>query len=228
VAQYLKADVRKNIATAAARVFARRGYAQATMAEIAAAAGVSTGNIYRYYENKGVLLDAVVSADFVRTFSTLLRRRVQSLGGVNDVRSLAADHLFHLASDDLLRFCVDNRLRVVILLGRCVGSRHEGFAERTVQDLIGLAVAHVRILHPRLHVPAAVRFNLQQIYRSLVGTMVTVLARFDDEKQLRAIVGGYSRYHLAGLNALFDGSLGPLTSTTRGRARRAPRKHPGR
>jgi AcrR family transcriptional regulator len=45
------------ILDAAAQVFARRGYDRATTKEIAAAAGVSEGTLYRYFENKkGILL----------------------------------------------------------------------------------------------------------------------------------------------------------------------------
>ncbi len=206
MAQYLKDAVQESIAAAAVRVFAQRGYAGATMGEIAAAAGISTGNVYRYYQNKSVLFHEVLSDAFVRRFGALLRRRVRSLDGVADVRTLEADHLFHLASEDLLRFCIDNRLRVVILLGRCAGSRHADFAERTVTDLIRLAIAHFRARDPRLEVTPALHTTLTQIYRNFVHTMVTVLADNDDEAVIREMVSGHSRYHLAGLKELFEGS----------------------
>ena len=207
--QVLKDDVQAGIAAAATRVFAQRGYAAATMAGIAAAAGVSTGNVYRYYESKDVLFDDVVSERFVRTFAGLIRRRVRALDGVADVRTLEPSHLYHLASEDLLRFCIENRLRVVILLGRAAGSRHAGFAERTVQDLIALAIAHFRALDPRLEVTRARRFALLHIYRSFVGAMVTVLASFTDPVAIRALIGDYTRYHLAGLQELFAGNGAP-------------------
>lgn len=206
MAQVLKDEVQESITRAAVAVFARRGYRKATIGEIAAEAGISTGNVYRYFEGKAALFDAVVSADFARTFRRLLRRRVESLDGVDDVRELEASHLYHLASEDLLRFCIDNRLRVVILLGRAEGSPHEGFAEQTVQDLMAMAIAHFRGLQPEMRVTRALRFNLGQIYHSFVHTMMTVLASFDDEAAIREIVGGYTRYHLAGLNYLFEGA----------------------
>ncbi len=207
--QVLKDDVQAGIAAAATRVFAQRGYAAATMAEVAAAAGVSTGNVYRYFESKHVLFDDVVSVRFARTFAGLVRRRVRALDGVTDVRALEPSHLYHLASEELLRFCIEHRLRVVILLGRAAGSRHAGFAERMVQDLIALAIAHFRALEPRREVTRARRFALLQIYRNFVGTMVTVLAGFTDPGTIRALVGDYSRYHLAGVQELFAGDGAP-------------------
>ncbi len=204
MAQILKDRVQEDIVAAAVRVFARHGYAAATMAEIAAAAGISTGNVYRYYESKSVLFHDVVSDGFVRTLTRLLRRRVRSLDGVADVRALDAGHRYHRASEDLVRFCIDERLRVVILLGRSAGSRHVGFAERVVRELTALAVAHFRALDPGLEVSQAMRFALREIYRNFVRTMVTVLASFEDEAAIREIVGDYARYHLAGLDSLFD------------------------
>lgn len=43
---------RQSILAAATRVFSQKGIAAATMAEIAAEAGISPGAIYRYFENK--------------------------------------------------------------------------------------------------------------------------------------------------------------------------------
>jgi AcrR family transcriptional regulator len=223
--QQLKEHVRQRIVAAAVQVFAARGHAAATMAEIAAAAGISTGNIYRYYESKSALFHDVIDDAFVRRFTTLLRRRVESLEGVDDVGTLETSHLYHLASEDLLRFCIDNRLRVVILLGRSAGSRHAGFGERTVGDLIALAIAHFRALDPALEVTRALRFTLEQIYRSLLRTMVTVLGEFEDEAAIRASVAGYSRYHLAGLKNLFEGAPETgLRAPRRSRAARRPKR----
>ncbi|WP_437752927.1 TetR/AcrR family transcriptional regulator [Sorangium sp. So ce1389] len=206
MAQVLKDDVQESIAAAALTVFARKGYESATMAEIARTAGVSTGNIYRYYANKDALFYTVVDDGFVRAFTLLLRRRVKALDGVDDIRTLPPSAAYHLASEELLRFCIENRLRVVILLGRAGGSRYERFFEETVQRLVELAIEHFRALSPcpqATEVTETARFNLDQIYRSLVGTMVSTLARFEDEAAIREAVGGYSKYHLAGLKSFF-------------------------
>src|SRR5687767_8998484 len=98
--QVLKDDVRRRLIETALLVFADRGYAGATMGDIAAAVGVSTGNVYRYFPGKRELFDAAVPAAFVRAFRTLLRRRVRALDGVRDVRELPPGAPYHLASED--------------------------------------------------------------------------------------------------------------------------------
>jgi AcrR family transcriptional regulator len=199
MAQYLKDHVRQAIADAGARVFAEKGYKGATMDEIARRAEISKGNLYRYYENRDALFYDVVSDEMARGFRQRLHRRMTALrSGGPDAASVYA-----LASADLLDFCIANRLAVVVLLSRAEGSRHEGFAERTIQDLIKLAIEHFRALDPELRVTPPLRFDLDLVYRGFLGAMVRALAEIEDEATIRAVVEGYSRYHLAGLQALF-------------------------
>jgi AcrR family transcriptional regulator len=205
VPQVLKDSVRQRLVAAAAEVFTRRGYQGAGMSEIAAAAGVSTGNVYRYFPGKGELLDGVVPPEFVRRFRELLRRRVRALDGVRDVRDLAPDAPYHLASEELLRFCIEHRLRVIVLLARAGGSRYERFAEHTVEDLMRLAVAHFQSVGPGVELSRTLRFDLILIYRAFVSVLVSILERFETETSIREAVEAYTRYHLAGLKSFFEG-----------------------
>lgn len=203
MAQQLKDEVQEAIASAALEVFARKGFRQATMAEIGKAARISTGNIYRYYENKEELFHALVTEEFVAAFLDLLRRRVKALDGIEDVRELAPTAAFHGVSEELLSFCLANRQRVIILLGRSEGTRYESFAEELVATLSKLAIAHFRTLRPELELTRTMRFNLERIYRNFVGVMVDLLTHFPKEPDLRRAVEDYSRYHLAGLKSFF-------------------------
>lgn len=51
---------RQDILSAAAKIFAERGFAEATMEDVAAAAQVAKGTVYLYFETKNALLDAVL------------------------------------------------------------------------------------------------------------------------------------------------------------------------
>lgn len=57
--RYLE-ERRQEILDAARRVFVEKGYAAATMNDIAAEAGVAAGSIYRYFPSKADLISAVV------------------------------------------------------------------------------------------------------------------------------------------------------------------------
>ena len=203
MAQVLKEEVQKRIVDAALAVFAMKGYAAATIGEIAAAAGISTGNVYRYYENKEALFEDAVDETFVRRFSALVSQRVTTLAGVEDVRRLGPEAPWFTASEELMRFTVENRLRLVILLGRAGGTRWASFAGDLAEELVRLAVAHFRSVRPGLEVSDTTRFALQRIYASLIETSARILAEYEDEARIREAVASYSRYHLAGLRELF-------------------------
>ena len=187
----------RNLVAAAAEVFAKRGYERAAMGEIATAAGVSTGNVYRYFPGKRELFDAAVPPAFVRRFRELLRRRVRALNGIRDVRDLSPDAPYHLASEELLRFCLDHRLRVIVLLARSAGSRYQRFAEHTVDDLVRLAVAHFESVDPararEVELRCTTRFDLTEIYRAFVSVLVAILVRFETEASIREAIGAYNR-----------------------------------
>jgi len=58
-----KADRHGRILAAASELFRDHGYEQVKMEAIAAAAEVSIGTIYNYYQNKGDLLVAIVAME---------------------------------------------------------------------------------------------------------------------------------------------------------------------
>jgi AcrR family transcriptional regulator len=53
---------REAILAAAHRLFARRGFHNTTMGQVAAEAGLSTGAVYRYFSGKEVLIEALAAA----------------------------------------------------------------------------------------------------------------------------------------------------------------------
>jgi AcrR family transcriptional regulator len=59
-------QTRDRVLAAAAKVFARAGYERATVGEIAAEAGMSTGAIYGHYDGKAELFSAVLRAHVQR------------------------------------------------------------------------------------------------------------------------------------------------------------------
>lgn len=61
MAQFLKDTVKDNIKASALEVFTEKGYGKASVKAIAQRAGVSVGNVYRYFDNKEALYSEVIS-----------------------------------------------------------------------------------------------------------------------------------------------------------------------
>lgn len=58
--QILKEEIREQIENAAIDVFLKKGFARASMQEVAARAGVSVSNIYNYFESKEKLFYTII------------------------------------------------------------------------------------------------------------------------------------------------------------------------
>ena len=91
-----KADRDQRILNAAAELFRAAGYDGAKIEAIAKHAGVSTGTIYNYYENKGDLLVAIVSMEVNEILAAGERLIDKPLPDTSTaVRSLFAIYLEH-------------------------------------------------------------------------------------------------------------------------------------
>ena len=205
MAQVLKHEVRERIVAAAARVFARQGAAAATVSGIAAAAGVSTGNLYRYFPTREALLAAVVPDALARRLAALLTGKVRALSGVSDIARTGERGPWRVASEELLAFAIEHRHGVVILLGqgRAEGTSHERFAQRMVERLVTLALGWAASVEPSLEVTQSARVALARIYRNLLETVSAILESTEDEAAIRDAVVSFSTYHLAGMKAFF-------------------------
>lgn len=200
MAQTRKDEIDRALREAALACFAEAGFTATTVAQIARRAGVSTGNVYRYYASKDALFAAVVPDTLARRLVAALQARVRALEGVADVAQLPPDADFHRATADLMTLCVQRRLEVAVLLARAEGTPHAGLPEQVVDMLVAGTLAHFDA--PAL--PASQVFVLRALYRDLLDTVAALLLRFEEEDALLRAAHALSRYHLAGLSAFFS------------------------
>ncbi len=88
-----KARTRARLLESAAQVVARRGFAGASLEEIAESAGYSTGAVYANFENKEQLFMELVAARRTRGLARrveLLRQAVEEGGDADPLQALAA------------------------------------------------------------------------------------------------------------------------------------------
>jgi AcrR family transcriptional regulator len=196
--QTLKPERRERLIAAAEEVFARRGYAGATIAEIARAAGVSAANVYLYFENKDALFYEVFSDEFTATFLRLLKKRVAGLVRVKELTALDAEA--EGDAQQLLRFWIDNRLKVVTILDRAHGSRHEGFRALFVAELMRPTLAKMRADAAGKRLDPRVRFVLERIFDNTVQMIVSILQQHAEEADIRAAISAFWSYQLAGMS----------------------------
>ena len=100
---------RRAIIDAAAKVFVQKGYASASVSEIASVAGVSDGLIYRYFDDKRALLDIVLSEYFRKIVAKLEHAAASDAAFPEKVHNLISQHLRSFLEDlDFCRFFVSD------------------------------------------------------------------------------------------------------------------------
>jgi TetR/AcrR family fatty acid metabolism transcriptional regulator len=99
------ADKREAILRAATRVFARNGYFNSKVADIASAAGVADGTVYLYFKSKEEILHSI----FDRTMEEAIAAGRKQLSAITDPR----EKLRRIAELHLERMSTDRDLAVV-------------------------------------------------------------------------------------------------------------------
>jgi AcrR family transcriptional regulator len=116
--QRLKDDTRARILAAGRAAFAERGFAGASMRDIAARAGVTAGNVYRYFRGKDGLFDAVVGPAHRALLSVVRADRGVDRRAVADFRAIEP------VIERVLDACRTTRTEILILADHGAGTRY--------------------------------------------------------------------------------------------------------
>src|SRR4029453_1374990 len=96
-------DRREQIAEAAMRVFAQKGYMRATNKDIAREAGITTGLIYHYFDSKEALLKALVELRSPVHLTRSLSSQMLALPPETMIRSLMLQMLEIVESEEFIQ-----------------------------------------------------------------------------------------------------------------------------
>lgn len=195
--QVLKSETRERVMAAAEAIFAESGFRGATMAAIAERAGISTGNVYRYFASKEELFETLFPESFADELMRLLRKRVGSLTRTADLLELDAEARGD--AEALLRFWVEHRRKVVVLLDRAEGSARADVRGRFVEALVRPTSDSLRERAGGRRLAKVERLLLRQLFDNTVRTLVAILDESSDDAEIRNAFEGFWSYQLAGL-----------------------------
>ncbi|WNR44496.1 TetR/AcrR family transcriptional regulator [Paenibacillus roseipurpureus] len=133
--QILKDEVKQSIRQAALAEFKKHGYLKASIRQIADAAGITPGNIYRYFKSKDDLFDELIQPIHAQLAEVL---RVTKQEVDSTLCTVLSDHLVILRQIDasLIQLFKESSAELTILLNLSEGSRYQS----TKQDMITLVV----------------------------------------------------------------------------------------
>lgn len=139
--QHLKESVKENITKAALKEFNEKGYKNSSMRIIARNAGIVSGNIYRYFENKEALFNYIAEPVYekVSDAMTVIQSEIQNFNGPWDDKHVLT-FVKHLCSQFLENISgCDTEL--LILLDKSSGSIYESAKKELIlqiQKIIGI------------------------------------------------------------------------------------------
>lgn len=126
-----RADKHDAILRAATRVFARHGFFNAQVADVAREAGVAAGTVYLYFKSKDDLLASI----FERTMRTAIDEGRAALAGVTD----ALSRLTAIARLHLDRLGRDRDLAIVFQVELRQSTKHmERFSSTLLREYLGI------------------------------------------------------------------------------------------
>jgi AcrR family transcriptional regulator len=199
MAQVLKDKARSRVKDAAIRAFAESGFLGATMETIAQKAGMSVGNLYRYFKDKRSLFSALLPDSFANKLIKLLEEKIIDAAG----KPVGDGEAFHDRNRELIAMLIENRDEIIILLRGSAGTNLERFYELLIDSLVSVAEGYRRTLEQTDVPPWPVRsVVIKSIYRSLVNNIVEAIAFNSDEESIAEALHAIFDYHFFGVGEL--------------------------
>lgn|GEM_PF-1403374 len=138
--QVLKDDIRQAIVRTAQAVFLERGFAESSMKEIARRAGVSVGNLYRYYPQKEALFAAVTLPAYGMLSALIADHGAADVRLAGNGEPEAMLEQLGTLLGGVLEQC---REALLILLYGSKGTKQEGLKERLFEQLTAHVLEHI-------------------------------------------------------------------------------------
>ncbi len=197
MAQIQKKHIKRAIIEAALQTFAKQGFSNASIAEIAAHSGVSTGNIYRYFKSKKKLFETVIPSSLTKTFLGKLRKRVAAYPIGTHPSAIAEGASYSLFSEELLDFVIANRLQVLTLLEGASGTDYASFSKKLYEELTSKLIGALEL--NKTNNSVILRTLIEKLYENFLQAIGTILRQFSDAEEVRSAVQFLTAYHLGGL-----------------------------
>ena len=197
------------ILAAAKTEFMEKGFRSASMRSIAAAAGATTGAIYRYYANKEALFDALVSQpaeEFFNEYNTYSQNfSEQEL----DKQLTTLPHLADKPSgkiETLMKYIYEHYDAFKLIACCSAGTKYENYIERLTEIETQSGMVLVHLLKKENRMTACMDDTLIHIISNTIFTGIFEIISHDDnandaQKHINALFDFYTAgwYEILGI-----------------------------
>lgn len=200
--QYKKDEIKEKLEAAALNIFSENGYMNAKIADIASKAGVSVGNLYRYYKNKDELFYTIVPRDFTESFKNKLYEKI-ILARHKGLAGYKENELNKLLTNEFYGFLLENKERFIILIEHGQGTEYSGFKEELINYLIKIFMDNLTLFQKSESIMQRnLKTVLKIVYTNLINMFVEALKQPTQDFQKKFLLHALNSYHWAGLKEL--------------------------
>lgn len=177
--QYKKKYINDRILEAGKQEYLDKGYRGGNISTIASEAGVPVGNLYRYFDGKPGLLDAIVKNTY-----TEVPKIIMQLASLHSNEITSLEQLMSDLSNGLLMVFEECGVEILILIDKCATTRYEDFSEKLVTQVAS-------IVELKLYPQGATEIDKimsQTIAKGFINSLVDVLRRNPEREVMQELV----------------------------------------
>lgn len=195
--QVLKEEVKKRIYEAALKEFSGKGFQQSSMREIARNAGMTVGNLYRYFKDKEALFYYVISP----AHDSLMELVEKSMNMVQDDFD---DSFFEFLAEQILKICKEHKIELLILFEGSKGTKYESAKEEMVLLVEDFLNGNLMKRFKEKSVEIEDKYLLRVIAEGFVEGMAMIAKRFDSDEKLRKVAAQFLTFYFSGVIKRFE------------------------
>ncbi len=188
--QVLKEEMRQRIYEAAINEFSSNGFAKASMREIARNAGMTVGNLYRYFKDKEALFYSVIGP----AYESLMELTDKS---VELVKYRFDNSFFEFLSEQILNICRVHKIELLILFEGSEGTRYEKAKEEMILVIEDFLKGSFRKRLKDLDVEIEDEYLLRVIAVGFVEGMTMIAKRYDSNEQLKRVSAQFISFYFS-------------------------------
>lgn len=195
--QVLKEEVRRKIKKAALYEFEQNGYQKTSMRSIALSAGVTVGNLYRYFKNKDDLFDVIIQPAFQEIYKFIdefARFKKPTLS-----EEKQKDDFIKTFEESLIRIYIQHRAELVILLNGSRGSQMENAREQIISLIAGRIKKEAFPRMEKKRIIAEDDFLAQVLATSFIEGISLVLNKYKDKEKTEELFTQFTHIYFRNL-----------------------------
>lgn len=179
--QYLKDEVRNNIAAAALKEFTEKGYEGASIRSIAQKSNTSVGNLYKYFHSKEDLFENIIGSVYHKLVNYIKQfDKVE----IND----KAQVIFYELMEKIMEIFNENSREISVLLNQSKGSKYENCKSIFIDFITRITTEEMKYELSMKGKRLKDNFVIYLISYSLVESIAIIVKERHDGSEVRKLV----------------------------------------